>query len=95
MTLLEFVIYLIIAGTCGAVARALGGGMRGGFLVSILVGFVGAYIGVRIARMMHLPEIAVVTVGGHPFPIVWSIAGGLLLVAIAHMLTRGRGPLRY
>ncbi len=69
--------------------------MRGGFLVSILVGFVGAYIGVRIARMMHLPEIAVVTVGGHPFPIVWSIAGGLLFVVIAHMLTRGRGPIRY
>ena len=39
MTLLEFVLYLVIAGICGAVARALGGG-GGGFLLSIVLGFV-------------------------------------------------------
>ncbi len=94
MTVLEFVVYLVIAGVCGAIARAVGGGTPGGFVVSILVGFLGAFIGVWIARMMHLPVVAVVAIGGHPFPIVWSIAGGLVLVAVAHALTRGP-PLRH
>lgn len=90
MSVLEFILYLVIAGICGAIARAIGGGTGGSFIISILVGFVGAFLGVWIARMLHLPRIFVVAVEGHPFPIVWSILGGMLLVAIGHGLTRGR-----
>ena len=90
MTLLEFVVYLVIAGVCGAIARALAGGSAGGFIVSILLGFLGAFIGTWLARMFHLPALFVVAIGGHPFPIVWSIIGGMVLVLIAHALTRPR-----
>jgi uncharacterized membrane protein YeaQ/YmgE (transglycosylase-associated protein family) len=90
MTVLEFVIYLVIAGVCGAIARAFAGGTPGGFIISILLGFLGAFIGTWLARMLHLPELMVVSVGGHPFPIVWSIIGGILLAALAHALTRPR-----
>jgi hypothetical protein len=31
-----------------------------------------------------------VAIAGHPFPILWSIVGGLILVAIAHALSRPR-----
>ncbi len=86
MTVLDFILYLIIAGICGAVARAFAGGTAGGFLISILVGFLGAFLGVWIARMAHLPRLIVVTVEGHPFPIAWSIIGGIILVAFAHAL---------
>jgi uncharacterized membrane protein YeaQ/YmgE (transglycosylase-associated protein family) len=94
MSLVEFILYLVIAGICGAIARALGGGLQGGFITSILLGFVGAFVGTWIARKMHLPQVIVVAVSGHPFPIVWSIVGGLLLVAVAHGLSRSR-RLRY
>lgn len=87
MTVLEFILYLVIAGICGAIARAVVGGTAGGFIVSILVGFLGAFIGVWIARMTHLPRLFVVAVEGHPFPIVWSVIGGMILVALAHVLT--------
>jgi uncharacterized membrane protein YeaQ/YmgE (transglycosylase-associated protein family) len=90
MTLLEFVIYLIIAGICGAIARAFAGGTPGGFIISILLGFLGAFIGTWIARMFHLPELLMVAIGGHPFPIVWSIIGGIILASVAHALTRPR-----
>jgi uncharacterized membrane protein YeaQ/YmgE (transglycosylase-associated protein family) len=90
MTLLEFVVYLVIAGICGALARSLGGGTGGGFLISIMVGFLGAFIGTWLARMLHLPELVLVSIEGHPFPIVWSIVGGVVLVGIAHALTRRR-----
>jgi uncharacterized membrane protein YeaQ/YmgE (transglycosylase-associated protein family) len=88
MTLVELVVYLVIAGVCGAIARALAGGSRGGFVVSVLVGFVGAFIGTWLARQLHLATLFVMMIGGHPFPIVWSIVGGMLLVAIAHVLMR-------
>lgn len=90
MTLLEFVIYLVIAGVCGAVARALAGGTAGGFILSILLGFLGAFVGTWLARMFHLPELFMVAIAGHPFPILWSIVGGMILVGIAHALSRPR-----
>ncbi|MGH7437065.1 MAG: GlsB/YeaQ/YmgE family stress response membrane protein [Polyangiaceae bacterium] len=86
VTVVDFILYLIIAGICGAIARAFAGGTPGGFLISIMVGFLGAFLGVWIARMAHLPRLIVVTVEGHPFPIIWSIIGGIVLVAIVHAL---------
>jgi uncharacterized membrane protein YeaQ/YmgE (transglycosylase-associated protein family) len=90
MTLLELIVYLVIAGICGAIARAIGGGTRGGFVVSVLVGFLGAFVGVTLARAFHLPTFVGVAIGGHSFPIVWSIVGGFVLVAGAHALMRQR-----
>jgi uncharacterized membrane protein YeaQ/YmgE (transglycosylase-associated protein family) len=88
MTILELVVYLCIAALCGAVARAVAGGTRGGFVISLFVGFLGAFIGTWLARMFHLPVVLAVAIDGHPFPVVWSILGGMLLVTIAHVLTR-------
>jgi uncharacterized membrane protein YeaQ/YmgE (transglycosylase-associated protein family) len=90
MTVLQFVVYLLIAGTCGAIARAIVGGSGRGFILSILLGFLGAFFGSWLAQLFHLPPIAVVAVAGHPFPILWSILGGIALVALAHALTRPR-----
>jgi uncharacterized membrane protein YeaQ/YmgE (transglycosylase-associated protein family) len=90
MTLLEFVLYLVVAGICGAIGRMLGGGTGGGFLISIVLGFVGAFVGTWLARQLHLPEVLAVAIAGHPFPIVWSIIGGMILVLIAHAVTRPR-----
>jgi uncharacterized membrane protein YeaQ/YmgE (transglycosylase-associated protein family) len=89
MTLLEFVVYLVIAGICGAIARGIAGG-GGGAIVAVLLGFLGAFLGTWLARMLHLPEVLAVKVGGHPFPIFWSIIGGILLVIVAHLLVRPR-----
>jgi uncharacterized membrane protein YeaQ/YmgE (transglycosylase-associated protein family) len=88
MTLLELVIYLVVAGVCGAIARAIAGGSGGGFVISVLLGFLGAFVGVWLARTLHFPMLVAVAIGGHSFPIVWSIVGGLILVALAHALIR-------
>jgi uncharacterized membrane protein YeaQ/YmgE (transglycosylase-associated protein family) len=96
ITLTGLLLLLIIAGICGAIGRALGGGTRGGFLISVGVGFVGAFLGVWLARNLHLPELLSVSVDGKPFPILWSIIGGALLVALVNMLTaRPVGRWRY
>ncbi len=88
MSVLELIVYLVIAGICGAIARAIVGGTAGGFIVSVLLGFLGAFVGSWLAHVLHLPELFDVRVGGHRFPIVWSVIGGIILVALSHLLTR-------
>ena len=88
MTLLDLIILLIVAGVCGALGQAITGYSRGGCLVSIALGFVGALIGMWLARVMHLPELFSVQIGTTSFPIVWSIVGSALFVAVITLLTR-------
>ena len=90
MSVLDFVILLIIAAVCGAIGQALAGYTVGGCITSTLVGFVGAVIGTLIAGLLGLPEIFAINVGGRAFPIVWSVIGSALFVAVLAMLTRGR-----
>lgn len=90
MTVIDFVILLLIAAVCGAVGQALAGYSVGGCITSILVGFVGAVLGTWIAGLLGLPEIFAVNVGGRSFPIVWSVIGSALFVAVLSLLSRGR-----
>ena len=88
MTIIDVVVLLIIAGLCGALGQAITGYSRGGCLVSIALGFVGALLGMWLARQLGLPELFSVRIGTTSFPIVWSIIGSALFVAIIALLTR-------
>src|ERR1051325_11370642 len=88
MTLFDLLILLIVAGICGALGQAITGFSRGGCLVSIALGFVGAIVGLWIARNLGLPELFAIQIGTTQFPIVWSIIGSALFVAIIALLTR-------
>ena len=87
MSALDFLILLLIAAVCGAIAQAISGFSRGGLLVAIAVGFIGALVGMWLQRLTGLPEIFTVQVGGSAFPIVWSIIGGVLFAVIVGLLT--------
>ena len=93
MTILDFLILLIIAALCGAIGQALAGYSVGGCITSILVGFVGAVIGSWIAGALGLPEVFAINVGGRAFPVVWSVLGSALFVALLALLTRRRAYL--
>jgi len=90
MTIIDVIVLLLIAGVCGAVGQAIGGFSRGGCLVSIALGFVGAVLGMWLARQMGLPELFSIRIGTTNFPIIWSIIGSALFVAIISLLTRSR-----
>ena len=90
MTILNIVVLLLIAGVCGALGQAISGFSRGGCLVSIALGFVGAVLGMWLARQLGLPELFSIQIGTTSFPIVWSIIGSALFVAIIALLTRSR-----
>lgn len=90
MTLFGFLLLLLIAAICGSIGQALVGYSRGGCLISIVVGFVGAYLGLWLSAQLGLPELWTVSIEGQNFPILWSIIGSALFTAVLSLISRGR-----
>ena len=90
MTLTHLLILLLIAGICGSIGKAIAGYSRGGCLVSIALGFIGAIVGVWLADALNLPNLFSVNIGGESFPIIWSIIGSALFVAVISLISRRR-----
>jgi uncharacterized membrane protein YeaQ/YmgE (transglycosylase-associated protein family) len=88
MTLESLIILLIVAGITGVIGQWLAGSSRGGLLTSIVIGFIGAFLGTWVAKQFHLAEIYTLQIGRTSFPIVWAILGAALFVAILRLMNR-------
>jgi uncharacterized membrane protein YeaQ/YmgE (transglycosylase-associated protein family) len=89
MTLIGFLILLVVAAVCGGIGQSIAGYSRGGCLTAIAVGFIGALLGSWLSGQLGLPELLMV----EGFPIIWSIVGSALFVAIIALLSRrSSGP---
>ncbi len=88
MTLIDFLILLVVAGIAGVIAEALAGFSAGGFLVSIVLGFIGAMVGLWIARGLSLPEYFSLSLGGTSFPLLWSIIGATVVLLVLKLIFR-------
>jgi uncharacterized membrane protein YeaQ/YmgE (transglycosylase-associated protein family) len=91
MSPLDLLILLVVAGVCGSIGQAIAGYSHGGCLVSIALGFIGAVIGVWVARELKLPELFVMNLKHTRFPILWSIIGATLFVAVVSLVSRRSG----
>ena len=94
MSIWEWVVLFVIAGVCGGIGQAIAGYSRGGCLASIALGFIGALLGMWIAEQMKLPELFTVQVGNASFPVIWSIIGATIFVAVIALLARPSRPYR-
>jgi uncharacterized membrane protein YeaQ/YmgE (transglycosylase-associated protein family) len=90
ITLPGLIVLIIIAAICGALGRAIAGEVRGGFIVSMVLGFIGALLGPWVAHRLKLPEPFLVNISGQTFPVLWSIIGAALFVAVIHLVSRRR-----
>lgn len=96
MSLLGLLLLLLIAAICGSVGQSLAGYNLGGCLVSIVVGFIGAYLGVWLAGELGLPEIFQISIEGRPFPIIWAVIGSALFTLVVALIRRAvSGGRRY
>ena len=86
----SLIVLLIVAGVAGAIGQFLAGYSPGGFLVSIGLGFIGAFLGTWVARQFRLPAIYTLQIGHTIFPLAWAIIGAAVLVAILGLLNRRR-----
>lgn len=89
MSLIGLILLFIIAAIAGSIGQALAGYSLGGCLISAIVGFIGAYLGMWLAGLLGLPEIFSINIDGQPFPIVWSIIGSFVFTLIVGMISRG------
>ena len=83
--------FLLVAGVCGSVGRTIAGYSHTGCLASIALGFIGALLGMWLARTLHLPELFSLDVGGERFPVLWSIIGSAVFVAVLSLFSSRRG----
>lgn len=89
--LLSLLLLLVIAAIAGAIGTRLAGGGPKGCIASIAVGFVGALLGSYLARVTGIGDPFTITLAGQKFPLIWSIAGGAIFVAVLTLLTRKKG----
>ncbi|MBW3660170.1 MAG: GlsB/YeaQ/YmgE family stress response membrane protein [Gemmatimonadetes bacterium] len=90
MTLVELLLLLLVAAVAGALGQAIVGYSAGGCLVSIALGFVGALLGGWLAGELGLGEPFPISIDGHEFPLIWSIVGAALFVAILSLISGRR-----
>lgn len=90
LTLPALLVLLVISAICGSVGKALAGGARGGLLTSIALGFIGALFGPWVAQQFGLSEPFMLQLSGQSFPILWSIVGAALFVALLHLISGRR-----
>lgn len=90
MTLVGFLVLLLIAAVAGALGQALAGYSIGGCLASVIIGFVGAWLGVWLAGQFGLPEFFTIVVEGQPFPIVWAVIGAAIVSFFFGLIGRRR-----
>ena len=102
MTLFELLLFLLVAGICGFLAELVVGFSPGGFLASIAVGLVGAYLGSWIAGLLSLPPVLntatlipetdgtnIIAVDFN-FDIAYSIIGAIVLLFVISLIRRPR-----
>ena len=87
MTVLSLLFLLAIAGLCGSLGSSIAGYSHLGCLTSVVLGFIGAWLGTWFASQAHLPPLYILHVGGESFPVVWSIIGAALFAAVMSALT--------
>jgi uncharacterized membrane protein YeaQ/YmgE (transglycosylase-associated protein family) len=80
---IKVLILLIIAFFCGSIGAKLAGASKKGCVTSIALGFIGGLIGSWISRKMQIPEL--LSLQG--IPIVWSIIGSALFVAVINLIS--------
>ena len=91
MTLIGFLVLLLIAAICGAIGQSLAGYDLGGCLVSIVVGFIGAWIGLWLSGKLGLPELFTINIEGKPFPIIWAVIGSTIFTLVMALIRRAIG----
>jgi uncharacterized membrane protein YeaQ/YmgE (transglycosylase-associated protein family) len=88
ITLESLIILLVVAFVAGSIGSRIAGYSHRGCLTSTALGFIGAMIGSWAVKQFNLPEVYTLHVGHTSFPIIWTIIGAALFVAVLALLTK-------
>ena len=92
--MISFLFLLIVASILGSIGAALAGRRGDGCLISVAIGFIGALLGRGMSNLFEVRDPLTITIRDTTFPLMWTIAGSALFVAVITFLTRGKDPSR-
>ncbi|MDP4115694.1 MAG: hypothetical protein Q8903_06145 [Bacteroidota bacterium] len=75
----ELILLLLVAAFVGTLGQILVGFSKGGFLISMAMGFIGAVLGNWLSSTYNLPVLYNLDSAGQNIPIVWSVLGAFIL----------------
>ncbi len=90
LTLTGFLAILMIVGFFGAIGQVLAGHSILTFIVSLVAGFLGAWLTVWGTARLGFPALYVLDLDGYTFPIIWAAIGAILLSFLVGVMTRRR-----
>jgi len=88
MTVLELVILIVMAAVLGVISQRLLGYKLGGLIISILLGFIGAFVGREVGHHFPLGIQFNLQIGDVSFPVFWSLVGALLATFLAGVFAK-------
>jgi uncharacterized membrane protein YeaQ/YmgE (transglycosylase-associated protein family) len=88
MTITEILPLLLVAVVSANLSQVIYSYSFGGYLVSVIVSFIGAFFGLGIARLFGFPELIPFIIRGETFPVMWSIIGSIILSWVLGSITR-------
>jgi uncharacterized membrane protein YeaQ/YmgE (transglycosylase-associated protein family) len=94
MSIVGMLIMIVLAAVCGALGQALVRRSLGGWLVTILVGFIGALLGMWLANALGLPMLLAIPVEGQTFPVIWAVVGSAILALVPDVVQWVRNQLK-
>lgn len=88
MIITEILPLLLIAVVAANLGQVIYSYSLGGYLVSVIVSFIGAFFGLGVARLFGFPELIPFIIRGETFPVMWSIIGSITLPWVLGSITR-------
>jgi uncharacterized membrane protein YeaQ/YmgE (transglycosylase-associated protein family) len=68
--------------------QAIVGFSIGGFLLSWVLGFIGAMLGLWAGTQLNLPALLVMDLGGQTYALLWPIIGALLFAIVLSLVAQ-------
>jgi uncharacterized membrane protein YeaQ/YmgE (transglycosylase-associated protein family) len=88
--LIEILLTCGVAIACAMLGLSTSKYSRGGCIVYMAFGFIGAFLGTWVSRTLGFAKVPDLTIGSSDFPIIWSLVGSVLLVAAIGLFVRQR-----
>ncbi len=90
MSIIGLLILILVAAVIGSIGAALAGHSYQGCLTNIALGFIGAIIGSWLSSELGIRDL----IYFYRIPVVWSVVGSAIFVAIISLISDGGGKRR-
>jgi len=87
---MELLLTSVVAVVCAMLGLSTSRYSRGGCIVYMAFGFIGAFLGTWVSRSLGFANVPDLTIGVSKFPVIWSLVGSVLLVAAVGLFVRHR-----